>query len=554
MTSRMAIHTIRHNDCPPHAPIANAIRTYCRNHPEAREALGDDPLRAGVDWLSQPHAKPRNGSAPVTRLMRALWEENAELQRLFPDMTDGDANNMAYWFVNGGAQEAGVQESFIAPVRDSLAAVRARYAGAPGTTHKMKLRLAPLGRMLPRPVKRLIKRLVRRSVADIPPRDTAVPLLHGRMTSMEGMNIIGYIEAETGLGESSRSCARAADAAKIPYSLCNVPLPPEIACNDRTWSASISNCNPYPVSVFHINANQTRAAFAWLGRKFLRGHYRIGYWAWELAELPADWVKSLDSVDEVWTPSTFVQKTIAAKSPVPVMRMPHSIEITAPSAAKRRDFGLPDGKFIFLTAYDMHSMQERKNPQAVIEAFRAAFPDQKNVALVIKTMHAAKGDAEFAELKNRVDGAPGIMLMNLALSRGQVYGLQSVCDCFVSLHRAEGFGLALAECMYLRKPVIATNWSGNTDFMSSENSCPVKYELVQLKQSVGPYEKGRTWAEPDIEHAAWYMRKVAEDADFRSAIGEAARRKITAEYSPLHVGEMYRRRLTEIYRGTGHQT
>jgi glycosyltransferase involved in cell wall biosynthesis len=126
--------------------------------------------------------------------------------------------------------------------------------------------------------------------------------------------------------------------------------------------------------------------------------------------------------------------------------------------------------------------------------------------------------------------------------------LESTCDCFVSLHRSEGFGLGLAEAMYQGKPVIGTDWSGNTDFMNAENSCPVRYSLERLDQSFGPYSKGQTWAEPDSDHAAWFMRRLVEDDSYRRRIAAAGQETIRSDYSPRAVGRRYLERLALISR------
>ena len=135
------------------------------------------------------------------------------------------------------------------------------------------------------------------------------------------------------------------------------------------------------------------------------------------------------------------------------------------------------------------------------------------------------------------------------MSRQEIYDLESVCDSYISLHRSEGFGLGLAESMYLGKPVIGTNWSGNVDFMDATNSCPVDYQLVRVAQDHGPYKRGQIWAEPDVDHAAWYMQKLVEDPTFRKRIALAGQATILRDFSPVAVGRQYAERLESIRRG-----
>jgi glycosyltransferase involved in cell wall biosynthesis len=132
-----------------------------------------------------------------------------------------------------------------------------------------------------------------------------------------------------------------------------------------------------------------------------------------------------------------------------------------------------------------------------------------------------------------------------------MYDLESVCDAFLSLHRSEGFGLGLAESMFLGKPAVGTNWSGNTDFMDARNSCPVDCTLVTLAEDCGPYKAGQRWADPDVDHAAWYLRKLVDDPAWRRRIAEAGRKTITEEFSPQAVGRSYGKRLDVIFRLLG---
>jgi len=141
-----------------------------------------------------------------------------------------------------------------------------------------------------------------------------------------------------------------------------------------------------------------------------------------------------------------------------------------------------------------------------------------------------------------------VHLIAETLDRKDVYALESVCDSFVSLHRSEGFGLGLAEAMYLGKPVIGTNWSANTDFMTQENSCPVHYTLAQIEKDQGPYRAGQIWADPDIEHAAWYMKLLVKDDEYRDRLGAAGQQTIRSEYSPAAIGQRYRQRLDILSR------
>lgn len=361
-----------------------------------------------------------------------------------------------------------------------------------------------------------------------------------------GMNIIGFFEHEFGIGESARCCANAAKAAGIPVALNLSRVGTGSTSAAAPWSGSYSRTNPHRVNLFHLDSPQMRLLDPAYGPQFRAGHYNIAYWAWELPEYPDYSLWNLDYVDEVWVPSEFVRRSMAVKSPVPVLVMPHAVEFESPAGASRGQFGLPPDDFLFLVIYDINSSQRRKNPQAAIEAFRAAFPSAQGVKLIVKTHGAEKNPDDFRALQESLGNSPDIILINRTLSRGELRALQSLCDCFVSLHRSEGFGLALAECMYLGKPVIATNWSGNLEFMDERDACMVNYRLVEITESCGPYKKGQLWAEPDIAHAAQWMKKIAGDAALRGEIAMKGRERIVRDFSRLKIGGLYEKRLRAL--------
>ena len=361
-----------------------------------------------------------------------------------------------------------------------------------------------------------------------------------------GLNIAGFFRADLGVGESVRCMARAADAAGLGTALVDLKLHCINPQTDDSFAARLQDGNPHPVNVFHLDPPVSRDIDHHHGAAFRRGRYNIGYWAWELPEFPDAWVHHSNYFDEIWTPSRFTTEAIAQKLPLPVLTMPHAISFPRPAGDFRRKYGLPVGKFLFLFLYDLNSYSERKNPAAVLEAFRRSGLAGRGAALVIKVHNVPRNPADFERLREAAAALPGTTLITQTLTRAEVYELESACDCFVSLHRSEGFGLALAECMFLGKPVIATDWSGTTDFINANNGCPVRAELVTLDRTHGPYAKGQTWAAPDIEHAAWWMQQLHGDAALVRKIGAAARLSTEANLSPTVIGARYHRRLEAI--------
>jgi len=355
--------------------------------------------------------------------------------------------------------------------------------------------------------------------------------VHAGKQLQPGLNIAGYLTHESGVGESARLCRNASETVGLASHLIDV---------ERRGGAAQQAV--HNASIFHVNADQLLIVRDRLPHLFDSGAYNIGCWHWELPELPDDWIASAAPLHEIWAPSAFIQSAIGGKLTIPVVHMPHGIEVTEIGACSPEELGVPRGRFTFLCMFDFNSVMERKNPRGAAEAFRRAFAADSSATLLIKTSNADRHPAEFAELQDAVRGIPNVYLADTLLSRAKVNGLIASCDAVVSLHRSEGFGLILAEAMYLGKPVVATGWSGNADFMNAGNSCPVGYELVKLQRPYAGYIVGE-WAEPDLDHAAHLMRKLVDDDAWRSQLSARGRDTIQSHFSPEAAGIRYQRRL-----------
>jgi glycosyltransferase involved in cell wall biosynthesis len=234
--------------------------------------------------------------------------------------------------------------------------------------------------------------------------------------------------------------------------------------------------------------------------------------------------------------------------------VPFSISVPdrPPLGVRRGYFGLPADAFVFLFAFDCHSLLERKNPLAVVRAFREAFGLRPGVQLVLKAMHAAPASPEYRELARACAGQGNIRLLDAVMSRAEMHALMLCCDAYVSLHRSEGFGLTVAEAMAMGKAVLATAWSANADFMTARNSCPIPYRLVPLQRDHGPYRAGGLWADPLHGSAVEAMRRVALTPGLARRLGEAARADVRRHLSPQRVGQLiYSRLLSALARLRG---
>lgn len=384
------------------------------------------------------------------------------------------------------------------------------------------------------------------TIFDFSVRLSPFSLAFARRHARHEFNLVGFLTADLGVGESARCMIRAADAANITTALVPLKLHCKNRLGDQTYAARLQERNPYRVNVIHIDAPASRDIDHHHGKTFRTDKYNIAYWAWELREFPDAWVPNFAYFDEVWCPSDFARDAIAMASPLPVLTMPHAIAFDRPAGDHREQFGLPSNKFLFLFVSDLNSYSARKNPHAVIAAFRESGLAGHGAALVIKVQNSADNPEDVAALKQAVRDLPGTVLITGTLTREEIYQLESACDCFVSLHRSEGFGLAVAECMYLGKPVISTDWSATAEFVNESNGCPVRCDVVPIEKTHGPYVKGQLWAEPDIAHAADWMRRLLTDRALATSLGAAGQHTIETRFSPAVIGARYRRRLESI--------
>jgi len=291
--------------------------------------------------------------------------------------------------------------------------------------------------------------------------------------------------------------------------------------------------------VVHHNAPFLPHALWALGRARVRGRRVIGYWAWEFPRIPESWYPSFGYLHEVWVPSELARTAVASGTDLPVHTVPHPLPPPVVTPNMRARLGLPENVLIVLTAFHMGSAFTRKNPLAAITAFRRAFGDATDKLLLVKVIdHGASPIAREA-LGRAVEGAANIRLLNVMLPPADMSGLMAAVDIVLSLHRSEGFGLVPAEAMQLGKPVVATGWSGNMDFMNAGNSAPVAYTMVPVQD---PYDgafiaDGQLWAEADVDDAANWLRRLAADPDLRARMGEAARTDIARQLSPQSVAQ-----------------
>lgn len=273
--------------------------------------------------------------------------------------------------------------------------------------------------------------------------------------------------------------------------------------------------------------------------------YRIAYWYWEFDSVPASWADLAAGVDEVWAATEFVAKGLRERLRVPVRTLFPGVRLGTYQRRDKKHFGIEEGTFAFLFNFHMNSVMERKNPLGLIKAFKAAFRPEEPVSLVLKTMFGHHNPAQLAQLHEAAAGAR-ITVINEMYTPDEVLSLTDACDAYISLHRSEGLGLTMAEAMLMGKPVIATNYSGNVDFMNETNSLLVPYELVRLGRTIPPYDADLLWAEPSIERAAAWMRRLVDEPDWARDVGARAKASAEASLSIDVAGRKVAQRLAEI--------
>jgi glycosyltransferase involved in cell wall biosynthesis len=357
-----------------------------------------------------------------------------------------------------------------------------------------------------------------------------------------GINLVGFLDAESGLGEIARRLAEAVRTSDVPLSA--ISYRGTKRRQHHSHGLALGDEAPYDTNVVCLNPGHLPGFVADVGADFFARRYGIGVWFWETDRFRAAERSAVRHFDELWVASDYVRDAIAGAVDVPVVSMPVPMEPPTGPFRTRAELDLPE-RFTFLFVFDFWS-EERKNPVAVVEAFTRAFSPGEGPTLVVKSIHGDSKAKKLEKLRAVAADRSDVVVRDGYVSALERDSYLAACDCYVSLHRSEGLGLTMAEAMALGKPVIATGYSGNLEFMDEANSYLVPYDVVDVPASWWGHAPGATWAEPDVDAAARLMRRAWEHPDEAGALGERARGALRERFSTGRTVEVVERRLEEI--------
>jgi glycosyltransferase involved in cell wall biosynthesis/SAM-dependent methyltransferase len=432
------------------------------------------------------------GNSGASRYAHAVRDSRADLRQAFPDLDGGDGPAFSRW-MHEHAGELSISEH-----------------------------------LLPRPA-----------------TNGARGSSAGEGSPVLGVNLAGYLSSELGVGEAARQVGVALEACELPVAEIDVPV--ESSQMPSALGDLGASELPFEFNLICVNADMLPELAGAAGPSLFEKRHSAGLWFWEVGQFPERWRGSFDYLDEVWVATEHVAEAIRPLATVPVKTVRIPVTPKAPASLSRAGLGMPEG-FCFLFVFDFRSVFKRKNPLAIIEAFRGAFEPGSGPSLVIKSVSGDAFPAEVEALATAAAEHPDIHLIGETVEPEVKNAMIASCDCYVSLHRCEGLGLTMAEAMYFGRPVIATAYSGNLDFMTAENSYLVEHSMTKIGAGAGPYPAEAEWAEPDVEHAAALMSEVVVAPEAAAERGRRAAADIRRTHSPRAAGERLAAHLAEVRR------
>lgn len=348
------------------------------------------------------------------------------------------------------------------------------------------------------------------------------------------INLFAHVRGIAGTSIAARGTLLALEAAGVEV----------IVCDPSGAEGSLRPSDaPDAINLIHVNPHHFKSCLDHVRAGPSGSRPLVAFWVFDVPGVSFHWKGCVPLIDEIWVPSSFVAEIVHSELSTPVVVIPHPVR--PPDVhLDRAALGLPSDPFVFLFAFNARSNMARKNPTGLIRAYRSAFPVEDDTLLVLKSIQMRED--ERTRLEHLIDGRRDILLCDGIVEEDRMAALTAACDCYVSLHRTEGFGLGMAEAMYLGRPVIATGYAGNLDFMSEATGFLVRHSMTHLERGVGVFAPGTIWAQPEIADAARLMRHVARHRDEAKEIGRRASVHVRGLLAPERVGRMMRERLIDL--------
>ena len=380
------------------------------------------------------------------------------------------------------------------------------------------------------------------------------------VTGHPGINVIGHVTGNLGLGVLARNVVRT--LVRLGYPVAALDVDPGSGRGRHDMSLAgltveSQDALPHGINLFVFPAPSLYDLLPTLERLILdRSRINVALPMWELPVLPLGWRSIFEFFDVLVAGSTFIRSALDFSLSDTFVVLGHQpVFLPEDRDPDRERFGLPPDKVVFLTAYEPQSDPHRKNPHGAVTAFLRALSGNPGACLVVKANNAAVGGVEhpsLEELRRLAAGSEQIIFLTDDYPYADVLGLLASVDVVISLHRAEGLGLVPLEAMGLGKPVIATAWSGNMAYMDHTNACLVDYALAAVQESATTYHSllggvPALWAEPNLDTAAAWIKKLADDAAFREALGRKAKQGME-QYNREALRGAYLNELEAIYR------
>lgn len=476
-------------------PLDETLRELIRRA-LAEGALTDAPwtlegTRELDEWLDQPGE--RGAAAGLTRYHIAIWESREDLRSVYRHLDGPDGPGYAGWLHVYGPKDHHIPARSLPPEEFD--------GGAPAQAEPLPW----------------------------------------------GANVAGFFRSELGLGEAARLLIGGLDAATVPALPVQGALIPPCR-QEAEFTFTSPGEAPYPINIICMNGDTIPVFAREADDRFFKDRHTIALWWWEIVDaFPGDWHEAFNYVDEVWVATDHIFQAIAPHSPVPVNKVPMPVTMPRLRPYSRAAVGYPEDGYVFLYIYDYHSTAARKNPVGHIEAFKKAFRPGEGAKLVLKCINSENLPEHHERTLLAAGDHPDITIIDEYVSADHKNGMLDNCDCYVSLHRSEGFGLTPAEAMLLGKPVIATRYGGTLEFMNDENSYLVDHGWTTVGRGAHPYPADARWAEPDLDHAASLMRHVFEHRDEARERGARAKAYMLAHHAPHVAGDAMRKRLQVVY-------